>query len=178
MKIKYESTIDDAISCTLKSRSLILPLKKKRLKSTLIWAIVFFIFIFAILPFSAIERLSLAIPFTVIFGLLYFFIFLGDIKKNVRNSILNDYETDDPMTIEYEMTEEGFSHKAADVTTTSSWSIIRAIRDEGEIIEIQVRSKGLIVLPKRIFKDDTELQEWMNYAKSKIGQQINRATSE
>lgn len=89
--------------------------------------------------------------------------------KHTRKFVAKMQGTDQPVSCEYELDEAGLVFRKMGQEIRFSWGGVKKINDTSDAIEVITEPLGIAIIPKRIFPDPAELQEWVAFIKSHAG---------
>jgi hypothetical protein len=112
------------------------------------------------------------VSFTIVISVVCIPIGMHNYNNNMRNffrkSIIKTRETDKPIFSEFEIDETGLACRRLGWETKFSWSIVQKIINKDDSIEVITKPISIAIIPKRIFDDPSELQEWIQYIENHI----------
>ena len=167
MKIKYESTIDEAIDAQLRMLELSKTAKKWKWEG-LIFAPILFVGVYFAIP----EEKTVKLIFAAMAGIMFVILYLGSYKKTLRKRMrklfVEKLGTDKPVPSEYEFDEDGLIFRKLGTEIKFRWETVKEINENEKVLEFIVDSGGIAMIPKRIFENNQQKDEWLMYAKEKI----------
>ena len=166
MKIKYESTIDEAVVTQLRLIELSKTLRKIKWEG-LFFIPIIFIAVYFIISGKMVEKLTCAVFASIIFIPIYIALYKLTIKKRIRKLLIESFGTDKPVPSEYEFVEDGLIFRKLGVDIKFEWNKVTEINEDEKMLEFIIGKKGLALIPKRIFENEQQKNEWLNYAKQK-----------
>lgn len=166
MKIKFESTIDEAVDVQLRLIELSKTAKKWKWEGLLFVPIIFAGFYFC-LP----NTIAIKLILSMVSSLLFIVIYLGSYKKLTRTRIkkllIENFGTDKPLPCEYEFEEEGLIFRRMGTDLKFQWCKVTKINETEKDLELIIGKTGIAVIPKRIFENEQQKNEWVAFAKEK-----------
>ena len=166
MKIQYNSTIDEAIE--EQWRLLKLSRTARKMKWERLWAvpIVFFV-LYLVIPDEISVKLIFAATFSVIFAVLDLSTYKKNVRRRIRKLIIENLGTDKPVPSEYEFDERGLIFRRLGTEIKFQWSTVTKINEDNKDIEFIIGNRNIAIIPKRIFDNEQQKNEWLTYAKEK-----------
>lgn len=166
MKIKFESTIDEAIAVQL--RLLELSKTARRWKwQGLIFAPLLFLGFYCGIPDEKRVKIVFAAISSVIFISGYLGTYKGILKRRAKKLLIENLGTDKPVTSEYEFNEDGLIFRRLGTEIKFNWNKVREINENDKVLEFIIDNGGIAIIPKRIFENDQQKNEWVRYAQEK-----------
>jgi len=153
MKIKYESTIEEAIEAHLRLMALSKTLRKMKWEGLLFVPIIF-IAVYFIFPGKVVFKISYAILTSAIFIPLYLSSYKRTIKKRIRKLLIESLGTDKPVPAEFEFTDDGLIFRRLGAEVKFRWNTPWEINEDEKILEFIFENKSIAVIPKRIFENE------------------------
>jgi hypothetical protein len=167
MKIQYESTIDEAVDTQIRLLKTSSVAKRWKLQG-LIWApILFFVFYFGI-PDEKIVKLVFGFFTGIIFVIIYFATYKKTIKKRTRKFLVEQLGTEEPISSEYEFTDENLIFRKLGTEIRFEWDKVEKLIENKNDIEVRIYKGGIAVIPNRIFSGTEQRDELLNFIKNKI----------
>lgn len=168
MRIEYEATIDEAVAAHLRLMALSKTARGiKRLG--LLFGPLIFVLLYLTLPGDALGRLVFSIVAAVVFVPLYLLFCKVFLRWNTRRLLVESLGTDQPVPSEYEFTEDGLIFRQLGTEIRFRWNSVAEVNEREEALELITASKGLALIPKRIFEDEKQLKEWLDFARRRAG---------
>lgn len=162
MKKIYESTIDEAVYSHFRLAGLTGTVSQYKWYG-LIWAPVLFIVMYSILPSSQLLRVASASLIALVFILLHLATYKIGLRKRIRKVLVKTLGTDQPVPSEYEIDENGLVFRKMGQELKFSWTSVTVLIDTVDSIEVIMEPTGIAIIPKRIFTEPAELQEWIAF---------------
>lgn len=166
MKIKYESTIDEAVTAQLRFISLSKTLRRTKWGG-LLYVPIIFILVYFIISGEMVEKITSAVLTSVLFILIYLALYKQAIKKKTRKLLIESFGTDKPVPSEYEFVEDGLIFRKLGTEIKFQWNKVKEINENEKMVEFIIENNGLALIPKRIFENEQQKNEWLNYAKQR-----------
>jgi hypothetical protein len=167
MKIEYKSTIDDAVEPHMRL-ALSSRIVRKWMLYGLIWVpVIFFGFLF-FLPDRAIVRIICGSGASLVFIIFWLMRYKKHYANRIRKYVVEQSGTDKSIKCEYELTNEYLIFRKMGAETRFNWDIVKELKENVHDIEIRMEPSGIAIIPHRIFKDQIQREEWINFVKDKI----------
>lgn len=179
MRKEYESTLEEAVQANVRLAELAGILEKQK-RAALALSPVAFLVLFLIpygaFEFGAVESLVLAVLTTLLYIFLYVVSYKKKYRKEARKTVVRMLGTDKPVPCEYEIDETGLVFRKMGQEIRFSWGGVKEVNANGDVIEVITEPFGIAIIPKRIFLDPAELQEWVTFIKSHAGSERRPGT--
>lgn len=164
MKLQYKATIDEAVSAHLRLMELSKTIRgMKRLG--LLFVPLTFMLLYLTLPGEDSAKLAFSIVAALVVAPLYLFFCSRFVRWNTRRLLLESLGTDEPVPSEYELTEEGLVFRQLGTEIGFRWDSVVEINERREALEFITENKGLALIPKRIFPDESQMKEWLEFGR-------------
>ncbi len=167
MKIQYESTIDEAVDSQIRLLKSSGVAKRLKLQG-LIWAPLLFTGFYLGIPDEKNVKLFFAFFVSILFILVYFATYKKSTNKRIRKFLIEQLGTEDPVSSEYEFTEEHLIFRKLGTEIRFEWNSVEKLIENENDIEIRISKGGIAVIPNRIFSEIEPKDKWLNFIKSKI----------
>ena len=82
--------------------------------------------------------------------------------------LIESLGTDKPVPCEYEFNEEGLIFHRLGTEIKFHWNKVKEINETEKSLEFIVEHGGIAIIPKRIFENDRQKDEWLNFAKQRV----------
>lgn len=166
MKIKFESTIDESVDAHFRSMELSKIAKKWKWDGLIIAPILFAGFYFC-LPDTIAIKLIFATGSSMLFIAFYLGGYKKFTKKRIKKLLIENFGTDKPLPCEYEFEEEGLIFRRMGTDIKFQWSKVTKINETDKDFELIIGKTGIAVMPKRIFENEQQKNDWIAFAKGK-----------
>lgn len=168
MKKEYESRIEEAVHSGFRIAELAGIVSKQKWLGLLGSPVLFFV-AYAIMPTSRIEKLIYASLIALMYIPVYLLTYKRQIRKQLRKTMVKALGTDKPIPCEYELDEAGLVFRKMGEELRFSWANAREVIDTDDSVEVIMEPTGIAVIPKRIFDEPAELQEWVKFIRDHMG---------
>lgn len=155
MKIKYESTINEAIDAQLRILELSKTAKKWKWEGLMFAPLLFVGFYFGI-PEEKTVKLVFATIASIIFIALYLGTYKKTLRKRARKLIIENLGTDKPVPSEWEFDEDGLIFRKLGTEIKFQWNRVKKISEDDKVLEFIIDNGGIAIIPKRIFEDEQQ----------------------
>ncbi len=162
MKKNYDSTIDEAVYAHFRLAGLAGTISQYKWYG-LVWTPVIFIAMYSILPSTQLVRVVSASLISLAFVLLHLSTYKIGLRKRIRKMLVKAMGTDKPVPCEYEMDEDGLVFRKMGQEMKFSWTRVTVLIDTVDSIEVIMDPTAIAIIPKRIFTEPAELQEWIAF---------------
>lgn len=162
MKIKYESTIDEAVDAQFRLFRNSKIISKWKMEGLIFAPLIFAIFYFG-LPDTKTVKLIFAIGSSLLFIAIYLGIYKTIFRKRVKKLLIEQLGTDKPMSCEYELDDTGLVFRRVGMELKFQWSNLTEINDSVGEVELIFGKMGIAIIPKRIFESEYQKNEWLRY---------------
>jgi hypothetical protein len=166
MRIEYRATIDEAIAAHLRLMALSKTARGIK-RMGLMFAPLILVLLYLTLPGEASGRLVFSVIAAAVFVPLYFLFCKLFLRRNTRRLLVESLGTDEPVPSEYEFTEDGLTFRQMGTEIGFRWDNIAQINEREEALEFITRNKGLAMIPKRVFRDEDHIREWLDFARER-----------
>ena len=112
---------------------------------------------------SLAERALVAILLSIVCTPIHLLTYKGRFRKSIRKALIKARGTDKPVSSECEIDEKGLAFRSLGQELSFSWKNVQALNQTNDSIEVIMKPTGIFIIPKRIFGEPAELQEWINY---------------
>ena len=172
MRIESESTIDEAVECQMRlfERT---SVAKSQMRLALILALLMFLAFYFGIPDEQSVKLAFASVASVGFVIVFWVIRKPFVRWQIRRVLVEQRGTDKPVFDEIIFDEEGISYRQLGIEIRMSWAIISKIEEDENYIEISAGKRGLVLISQNDFPTTSEKEEWLQFAKSKMGVSSN-----
>jgi len=166
MKIKYDSTIDEAVNVQLRSCELSKTARKWKWEG-LIFAPLLFVGFYFGFPEEKTVKLVYATMASILFIVLYLCRYKKTLRKKIRKLVLEKLGTDKPIPSEFEFNEDGLIFRQSGTEIQLQWNTVKKISEDDKVLEFIINNGGIAIIPKRIFENEQQKNEWLTYAKQR-----------
>ena len=162
MKKEYNATLDEVVHANFRLTELAGTVSKQKWFG-FVWLPIIFLVIYCIIPRNQIESLILACIASLVYIPVHLLTYKNQIRKQLRKAMIKALGTDQPTPCEYELTQEGFLFSTMGQELRCSWRNVTQLVETADSLEIIMKPTGIAIIPKRIFSDPSELQQWMMF---------------
>lgn len=166
MKIQYYSMIDEKVKAQLRLLEFTGDMKRHKWLPLLILTPIEFAVLYLLIPGVTEVRLALTGGAVGMFVVVHLLIWRGQLTRRIRKMLVKQLGAEDYMHAEYEFTEDALIFRQMGQEVHLAWDSVREIRDRPDSIEIIAVPAGLALIPKRIFQQESEWREWLDFARS------------
>ncbi|MBD3369443.1 hypothetical protein GF402_03660 [Candidatus Fermentibacteria bacterium] len=164
MKLEYEATIDEAVAAHLRLMELSKTVRRLR-RLGLLFVPLTFLLLYLTLPGEESAKLVFSIVAALVVAPLYLFFCSRFVRWNTRRLLVESLGTDEPVPSEYEFTEEGLVFRQMGTEIRFRWDRVIEVNERRDVLEFITENKGLALMPKRIFRDEGQMEEWLEFAR-------------
>jgi hypothetical protein len=168
MKIAYESTIEEGTRVSLRHLELSGYLRRRKWRPLVFVPVYSGLFFLLIHP-PLTERIISASLFAVVYVVFHLSSYKKRLEKRIRRVLVRERGTSEPVPSEYEINDNAIVFRALGREICLSWSSVKEMRETEEAVEFIAVPTAIWSIPKRIFRDQTELNEWLGYANDRMG---------
>jgi hypothetical protein len=168
MKIQCESTIDEAVDAQIRLLKTSKVFKKFRLYE-FIWVPILFIGFYFGIPDERNIKLIFAFIASISFIIIHLATHKKTLKKRIQKLIVEQLGTDKPVQCEYEFSQDALIFRKLGTEIRFNWDSVKEIIENEEDIEFRIDKGGIAIIPNRIFISAHQKEEWLKFARSKVG---------
>jgi hypothetical protein len=161
MKKEYQSTIEDAVEARFRLAELNGTVQKLKWIGPIAFLAIL-IYLFLLLD-NLVAKLIISGAAAVLLIPYHLSTYKKDYRKRIRKTLVKALETDQPVPSEFEIDESGLVWRKLGVEIRFSWANVQKINHTDDSIEVIMKPIGLAIIPKRIFEETEELQEWIKF---------------
>jgi len=162
MKKAFEVTIEESVDAQFRLAELAGTVKLQKLVGFALAPLVF-LALYALFPACAGLKFVPAGFGTLVFLLLQWFLSEWQLRKQMRKMLVKTLGTDRPVPGEYEVDEQGLAFRKMGQEVRFAWSGVVEINETDAAIELVTKPTGVAMIPKRIFSDAGEAEEWLAF---------------
>lgn len=171
MKKAYESRLQEAVNTGYELAKMTGQLRKQRWMG-LLWLPVLTFFFYFIVPDDEPWVKVILAAMLSFFPTAFFILAIGPItKNNIRKMLIKAQGTKESIPAEYELSEDALVFRKQGHELRMAWDTVVRFEDMPTMLVVHTEPLGLARIPKRIFADNTEMNEWATFIKTKIGRQ-------
>ncbi|MEJ2701401.1 MAG: YcxB family protein [Sedimentisphaerales bacterium] len=167
MKKEYESSMEEAVEVQYRIAEFLGTVRK--LKWIGLLAIpVSFLTSFLLLDNLA-QRLVCGAVASGLYILYHLSTYRQRYRKRIRKILVKMLGTDHAIPSEYEINESGLIFRRLGHEVRFSWDNVQSINRTEDSIELLMSPAAIAIIPKRIFENPAEWQEWIEFIEGKVG---------
>lgn len=165
MKKQYESTIEEAVHAQYRLAEIsgILTTEKRVMIATVIVTSLLGYFL---LPVAHLHKVVIITIVFIISIVLVPLTYKRIFQKRVRRILIKALGTEKPVSCEYEMDGKGLVFRKMGQELHFSWSGAKQLIETNDSIELIMEPTAIAIIPKHIFENPEEQQEWVDFIKS------------
>lgn len=168
MKIQFQSTIDEAVECKLRQFKKVFTPQKFLLEVLLTVPILSFL-VYYIIPDTVQVKLIYALIIAVAYISLFWFPPKSYLRKRLRKILIRKFGTDQPMPCEYECTDTALIFRGQNTEVQFNWDGVSNLSENQDDFSIFSKKAGLAILYDKYFESPDEKEQWLVFAKNKLG---------
>jgi hypothetical protein len=174
MKKTYEATIEDAVEAQIRFCELIGTARNYKWAGLLVGPVVggVALLLLTYIPWNSFDgpaRLIISGGVAVVCVSTWLLRHTTYLRKHIRRTLVKARGTDQPIPTECEIDDSGLALRMCGREVRFSWNNVQSISYRNDLIELIMAPTAVVVIPKRVFGDPAELQEWTKFIESHIG---------
>lgn len=170
MKKAYDSTIDEAVAAGYRIARHCGAIRKQRWMGLFFLPVAFLLF-YLLPPYSTDVKLIMATLMTLVVAAAHLLSIGPLVRHNIRKTLVKAFGTADPIPAEYELTDDALVFRKLGQELRLSWQSVVRVDDSPQSLDVYTEPTGLAMIPKRIFTDDDELNEWREFIEQRMGRE-------
>lgn len=171
MRKEFESTFGEAVKTHYRFAELAGVVAKQKWSGLILSPILFLSFFgltYGVYKGDWMESLVGSGLVTVLYISIYLMIYKTIYRRHLRKFVTKT-QGNGTVSCEYEIDETGLTFRKKGQQILFSWGGVKSVNDTNDAVEVIVEPLGVARIPKRIFPEPAELQEWVEYIKSHAG---------